>query len=69
MTIGSNIAKLRKQRNWTQAELAERTNLSQGYIAAIEENRVKPTIKAKAVIAHILGVGLKNLCGEDGEHK
>jgi len=61
MAIGLNIAKLRKQKSWTQKKLALDTGLSKGYIAAIEEEKVHPTVKTLVIIAHSLGVSLKAL--------
>lgn len=56
MEIGDSIAQLRKAKGWTQAELAEVTGLSSGYIAAIEEGRVRPRLKTLVIIAQKLGV-------------
>ncbi|MCO5387773.1 MAG: helix-turn-helix domain-containing protein [Desulfosporosinus sp.] len=35
--VGKRIATLRKEKGWTQKELAKVAKLSTGYIAAIEE--------------------------------
>lgn len=59
--IGVKIAELRKSKGWTQADLAKAAGLSWGYIAAIEEGRVKPKIKTLALIAKCLGVELELL--------
>lgn len=62
-----DIAKLRRKNRWTQAELAERTGFSVGYIAAIEEGRVFPSLKALAIIANCLGVSMEDLSEGRGE--
>ena len=61
MGLGCSIARLRKIRGWTQAELAEKAGLSAGYIAAIEEGRSRPSLKALAVIVKALGTSLDEL--------
>lgn len=58
--VGKRIAELRKERGWTQKELAKAARLSKSYIAAIEEG-VNPSIKASARIADGLGVEIKEL--------
>ena len=54
--LGKRTAKLRKERGWTQGDLANATRLSRGYIASIEEGTVHPSIKTVAIIAKILGI-------------
>lgn len=62
MSIGQKIALLRKEKGWTQAELANACNLSRGYIAAIEEGREPhPKLKTLALIANSLGVSIADL--------
>ena len=58
--IGEKIAKLRKEKGWTQADLATATRLSKGYISAIEEGK-SPGVKALVVIAEALGVEARAL--------
>ena len=65
MGIGSNIAKFRRLKGWTQATLAKETGLSRGYIAAIEEGRKHPRLKTLAIIAEKLGVGIDELIEEE----
>jgi len=68
--IGSNIAKFRRNKGWTQAKLAKAARLSRGYIAAIEEGKGHPRIKTLAIIAEKLGVGIDELIEmEEGNEK
>jgi len=62
--VGKRIAKLRKERGCTQADLAKGTGLSKGYIAAIEEGKKIPHIKTLVIIAEFLDVGIRSLIGE-----
>lgn len=61
MTTGKSIARIRRQKRWTQAKLAMETGLSRGYIASIEEDRVQPKLKTLAIIADRLGVSVSEL--------
>lgn len=61
MGTGDRIAKLRKVKGWTQAELAKATGLSSGYVAAIEEGRAHPKLKTLVIIAEKLGGSLEKL--------
>jgi transcriptional regulator with XRE-family HTH domain len=57
----TSIRKLRKERGWTQFELAERAGLSPATISAYEVSRRSWTRKALVPIAEALGVPLKDL--------
>jgi len=59
--VGNRIAEFRKEKGWTQKDLAEAARLSRGYIAAIEEGNQKPKIKTVVMIAGALGVEVKEL--------
>lgn len=54
--IGDRIAELRKEKKWTQRDLAKVTGLSRGYIASIEEGNHRPKIRTLAMIADALDV-------------
>ncbi|MGZ2416711.1 transcriptional regulator with XRE-family HTH domain, partial [Staphylococcus caledonicus] len=45
MQIGSKLRNLRRQKNLTQEELAERTDLSKGYISQIESQHASPSME------------------------
>ncbi|MFZ5650161.1 MAG: helix-turn-helix domain-containing protein [Bacillota bacterium] len=67
MGVAGTIARLRRERGLTQAELSRTTGLSRGYIAAIEQGRRHPTIKTLAIIAEALGVEIEVLTEEEEE--
>lgn len=52
------IKKFRKQLNLTQKELANRCNLSQGYLSCLESNHrsKSPTLRTVETIASALGI-------------
>ncbi|MCO7054288.1 helix-turn-helix domain-containing protein, partial [Staphylococcus epidermidis] len=45
MDIGYKLRNLRRIKNLTQEELAERTDLSKGYISQIESNHASPSME------------------------
>ena len=58
--VGKRIANLRKEKGWTQKDLADVTRLSRGYIAAIEAGE-RPGVKTVSIIAEALGVEAREL--------
>lgn len=55
-TIGERIKRYRKERGFTQKELAEKTNLSRSHIASIERNQYTPSIATLTEIANALSI-------------
>lgn len=56
MNIGANIRKLRLQRGLTQEELADRSELTKGYISQLENDVASPSIATLIDILNILGI-------------
>lgn len=54
--VGDNCASLRKERGWTQEELAERSGLTQQYLSDLERGKRNPTIVTIYEIAQALDV-------------
>lgn len=54
--VGQNTAKIRKDRGWTQEQLAEKSGLSQQYISGLENGLRNPTIVTVYELASALGV-------------
>lgn len=59
--LAENLRTLRRARGWTQAVLAERTDLSPHYIAVIEAGQRLPTLSTLAVFAREFGVPAERL--------
>ncbi|UUW92235.1 helix-turn-helix domain-containing protein [Pimelobacter simplex] len=59
--FGESVAQLRRQRGWTQEELAERAELHRSYIAAIETGGRNPTLDVIVKIATGLHVRVSQL--------
>lgn len=55
MNIGNKIKNLRRIKNLTQEELAERTDLSKGYISQIESEHASPSMETFLNIVEVLG--------------
>lgn len=58
-SLGAGMMELREFRRkakMTQAKLAERSGVSQGYIAHIESGRRIPAVKTAKKIADVLGI-------------
>ena len=61
MSVGQNIAEIRKLRDITQQELAEKVGVSQSYVARWETGRSQPRPKALEKIADALSVSVEEL--------
>lgn len=59
--LGLNIKAERSRKNWTQAELAEKANLSPTSISLIETGSQTPSIFAAYSIARALGLDINEL--------
>ena len=59
--IGSQLRHFRKQRGWTQTELAERAGLKRTALGAYEEGRAEPRLAALVRLAHALDLSLDAL--------
>lgn len=62
--ISNRLKELRKKRNWTQQELAQKANLSFNAVTKIEQGAAKhPTLKTLIKLADAFGVGIDELIG------
>jgi transcriptional regulator with XRE-family HTH domain len=61
--LAANVRRLRKERGWTQDDLAAETGVEQAAISLIENNRANPTILMIENIARGLGVHFVELFG------
>ena len=59
--LGKRLRELRRLRHLTQAQLAEKTGLSDNFIGAIERGIRSPKLKTLAKIAGVLGVEVDDL--------
>ena len=67
MDIGSKIKNLRTLNGFTQEELADRCELTKGFISQLENNNNEPSISTLQDILTALGSNLKDFFTEDEE--
>ena len=61
LVLGERIRKLRKQRNWTQADMEAHTNLDRGHISEMETGKRAITIVTLQIIARCFGTTMARL--------
>jgi transcriptional regulator with XRE-family HTH domain len=63
--VGRNFARLRRERDLTQEEVAALSGFSQQYISSLERGRRNPTVITLYELAQALGAGLVDLVAPD----
>ncbi|MDK2919103.1 MAG: hypothetical protein PWQ37_1836 [Candidatus Petromonas sp.] len=69
LNIGEKIKRLRTLNNLTQDELANRCDLTKGFISQIERNLTSPSIATLIDILEALGTNINNFFNEEIEEK
>ena len=69
MQLGGKIRELRQQYNLTQGELADRCELTKGYISQLENDLTSPSIATLVDILNALGTTLADFFRENAEEK
>ena len=69
MEIGEKIKRMRIEKGLTQEELANRCELSKGFISQLENDLASPSIATLIDILEILGSNLKEFFNDDNEEK
>lgn len=69
MEIGSRIKRLRQQLNLSQAELADRSELTKGYISQLENDLTSPSISTLCDILSALGTDLSEFFKKEEDKK
>ena len=69
MKIGEKLKELRIQRNLTQEELADRCELSKGFISQVERDLASPSIATLTDLLECLGSSLKEFFAGDSNEK
>jgi transcriptional regulator with XRE-family HTH domain len=62
MTMGKKIRKLRRDREWSQRELAELISVSRNMVGHWESGENEPSIFNCVLMANVFGVTLDELC-------
>ncbi len=69
MDLGGKIKQMRNQKGLTQEELADRCELTKGYISQLENNLNSPSIATLADILSALGSNLSEFFQEEKQEK
>jgi transcriptional regulator with XRE-family HTH domain len=69
MELGIKIKRLRLQNNLTQEELADRCELSKGYISQLENELTSPSIQTLEDILNALGTNFADFFRDEKEEK
>lgn len=69
MNIGEKIKRLRLENNLTQEELADRCELSKGFISQLERDMTSPSIASLVDILESLGTNLQSFFSETVDEK
>ena len=69
MKIGDRVRRLRMQRGLTQEELANRCELSKGFISLLERDLTSPSVDTLTDILESLGTDLKNFFSDFTDEK
>ncbi|MCT4565224.1 MAG: XRE family transcriptional regulator [Maledivibacter sp.] len=69
MSIGEKLRRLRNVNNLTQDELANRCDLTKGFISQIERNLTSPSINTLIDILEALGTDISHFFNEEIEEK
>jgi len=65
LEIGSKLREIRISRNMSQKELAEKVNLTSGFISQMENNQIVPSITSFIQICEVLGVRASEILSEN----
>lgn len=63
MSVGTQIRKLRRERDWTQADLAERIGIDKRNISRYESGHAEPRKSTLLKLAEVLEVDVPQLLG------
>ncbi len=69
MDIGEKLRQLRQQRGLTQEEMADRCELSKGFISQVERNLASPSIATLTDMLECLGVSLSDFFTDRSEER
>src|SRR5262245_3448540 len=60
---GNRVKRFRRQRDWSQAQLAARAGISRAAVSAIEIDRLVPSVAAALSLAAAFGCSVEELFG------
>jgi putative transcriptional regulator len=60
-TPREKLIKCRKDKGWTQGELAKRTGISRAYLSNIEAGKHTPSLEVARNLSALLGISMEEL--------
>ena len=69
MDIGAKLRDTRVRLGLTQEELANRCEVTKGYISQLENNKMSPSIETLEYVLEVLGISLSDFFHEDEQQK
>ena len=69
MELGAKLKDMRQKKNLTQEELADRCELTKGYISQLENDLTSPSIATLVDLLNALGSNLSDFFHEEAEEK
>ena len=69
MELGTKLRDMRQQKNLTQEELADRCELTKGYISQLENDLTSPSITTLVDLLNALGSNLSEFFRDETEEK
>ncbi|MGZ0087205.1 helix-turn-helix domain-containing protein [Caldibacillus thermoamylovorans] len=68
-TLGETLKQLRKQRRWTQEQLAEQLNVSRSQISKWEHGSLLPDVQSLEKLCRLFGVSADFLLGSEARRR
>lgn len=65
--MNNNVRELRNERGWSQADLAERLDVSRQTVNAIETGKYDPSLPLAFKIARLFGLSIEAIFDPDGD--
>lgn len=67
--MNNRLKVLRAERNWSQAELAARLDVSRQAVNAIETGKHDPSLPLAFRLARLFGMGIEEIFDDGGGHE
>ena len=64
VAFGTVLRKLRKDRGWSQEEMAHRAGIAMRYVSLLECNKRQPTISTLHLLSKAIGITMAEFVGE-----
>ena len=65
LKLGNNLRQIRKSKNLSQEELANKADIQRSQVARIERGEINPTITTLVIIAEVLEIEVQSLLLSD----